>query len=86
MEQNGEFLGCKVPQRAGITRDTFANSYISGARMPVRPDTYTAFANPQRQAVGAAKPVMMTGTTGNIPVARQYLVVEKQLSDLGALH
>ena len=84
MEQNGERLCPQVPQSAGVPRHAFLDPRFAGPGMALRPDTDTALADSKGQAIGAAKTMMMAGAAGDIPVPGQNLVIEQQLSDLGA--
>ena len=84
MEQYGEGLGTKVPQRTCVSRDPLLDSHVTGAGIAGWANTHTPLADAKRQAVGATEPVMVTGTTGNVEIAGQNFVIEQQLSDLGA--
>ena len=76
MEQDCEVLCRQIPQRTGIARNAFVYPRLTAARVAVRPHTNSTFTNAKRQSVSAAKAVMMTGAAGNIPVARQNLVIK----------
>ena len=85
MEHDADVLCTKVPKRRCVSRDAFAYAVLSTLVDPFRSKSFATFANAKAQSIRAAVIVVMAGPARDVPVARQDLVVKKQLTDFGLL-
>ena len=83
MKQDRDIARPKVPERGGVARNALANAVVLVLRHALLADAPAAFADPQAEPVAATEVVVMTGATRDVAVAREDLVVEKKLPDLG---
>lgn len=68
-----------VPQPRRVTRDAFADAAFTGPCGARGANAEPAFADPKAQPIGAAVIVVMTGPAGNVAIAAEDFVIEKQL-------
>ncbi len=83
MEQHPDIAGAKVPQGGRIARNALANTIHRACRNPFGADPLAALTNPKAQTIAAGQIVMMAGPARDIAIARQDLVIEQKLADLG---
>ncbi len=85
MKHHFELAGTQIEHRRRVARYPLDDLVSPRSRVPGGPKSGATFANGKRQAIGRTHQRVVTTRTGNVPVAAQFLVVKKQLteSDLG---
>mgnify|MGYP007101663688 CR=1 FL=1 len=81
MENVADALVANVPKRGGVARDALADAGLACACGTLGTDASAALANAKAEPICAAVIVVMTGPAGDILVAAEDFVVEKQLPD-----
>ena len=85
MEQHFDFFGAQIPERRGVAWNALFDAVIPIASGAIRSDPDTPFANAERQSVTGAKIMAVAGSAGNIAVAGENGIIEKQLTKFGLL-
>ena len=83
MEQDRNLACTKVPKCGRVAGYTFPYPVGSTFCPPLGAKSLPALADPEAQTVTARKVMVMARATSDIPVARQQLVIEQKLADLG---